>query len=73
LAFFIFSLLTSVGLVYWFDFTGFMSLPTSGAVDLVTRLSAICGVSSIVEIIPAGDDNWTVPISAVFLSYILFN
>uniref|UniRef100_A0A7S0KYC2 phytol kinase n=1 Tax=Asterionellopsis glacialis TaxID=33640 RepID=A0A7S0KYC2_9STRA len=67
LAFWGFSTIFSVGLVLWFNFTGCMELPYA-LPELVTRIALISAACSAIELQPYGDDNWTVPVSAVVLS-----
>ena len=62
-AFVISSALTSYGLVQLFMATGFYQsalLP----VDLLLRIIGISVACAIIELLPVGDDNYTVPISA---------
>jgi len=68
--FFVASLIASLGLSHWLNYMGSIpnSLPYNGGIEFVLRLSIICGLSALIELIPAGDDNWTVPISAAALS-----
>jgi len=40
---------------------------------LVGRLFAIAVICAGVELIPVGDDNWTVPLSAALLTAFLLN
>lgn len=71
IAFFIASYITTAGLVFWLTFNGCVSLPILDISSFVTRLGVICGLTSFVELIPLGDDNWNVPISAIILSAFL--
>lgn len=68
--FFVASLIASLGLSHWLNYMGSIpnGLPYNGGIEFVLRLSIICGLSALIELIPAGDDNWTVPISAAALS-----
>jgi len=70
LAFFLASVAVSVSLAAWFCHFGALTLEMSGTQQF-TRIVAICFISSLVELIPVGDDNWTVPISAAVLSSVL--
>jgi len=70
LAFVIASTLCSIGIVWWFNFNGIVTLSTSlfGIAEKFALISALCAM---VELVPFGDDNWSVPISAAVLSAIV--
>ncbi|KAL7540514.1 hypothetical protein ACHAXR_010924 [Thalassiosira sp. AJA248-18] len=71
-AFVIGSFVGSYGLISWLTSTGSMDpLLELGTMGLVARLLAIAVVCAGVELIPAVDDNWTVPLSAALLSAFL--
>ena len=63
--------LCATGLATWLSATGCLASPGSLA-ELVTRIAGITTVCAMVELLPFGDDNWTVPISAAILSTIVF-
>mmetsp|Transcript_5767 Transcript_5767/g.6275 ORF Transcript_5767/g.6275 Transcript_5767/m.6275 type:complete len:390 (+) Transcript_5767:197-1366(+) len=70
IAFITASSLCSIGLAYWFQFTGTVELAIPfKAVAL--KLVTISTLSAFVELIPVTDDNWSVPIAAAVLSFIL--
>lgn len=66
-AFAIAAALTSTGLAWWLGHTGALVLPMA-FVDVAVRVVAISIVCAFVELIPFGDDNWTVPLSAAVLT-----
>jgi phytol kinase len=69
-AFAVSSSLTSFGLVNWLSATG--CLETSlGTTDLAIRIIAISVICAMVELLPIGDDNYTVPLSAAALASLL--
>jgi len=72
IAFFVASLVASTGISLWLNFTGNLMLPTLNTADLIGRLSIICGLSALVELLPIGDDNWNVPLFAGIMSAVLF-
>jgi len=63
-AFFASSLLVSFGLTTWLSFTGSGITGNIASGDLIWKLAIVCFVSTIVELLPIGDDNWTVPAAA---------
>jgi len=62
--------LCSIGLASWLMYTNaiVVALPMGA---LVSRIILISVVSALVELLPVGDDNWSVPITAGVLSSIL--
>mmetsp|Transcript_3211 Transcript_3211/g.7516 ORF Transcript_3211/g.7516 Transcript_3211/m.7516 type:complete len:367 (+) Transcript_3211:26-1126(+) len=71
-AFAVASALTSFGVVELFMATGYMQsalLP----LELFTRVSIISVVCALIELLPVGDDNYTVPISAAALASLLLH
>jgi dolichol kinase len=70
-AFVVASTLACTGLVAWMSYTGCLSLPLPLS-ELFPRIAAISVACAGVELLPIGDDNWTVPLSAAVLSVILF-
>jgi len=70
IAFFLSSTIVSLLLGTWLSQFGL--LPTlEWNSDTARTVALICFTCSIVEVIPFGDDNWTVPITASLLAYIL--
>lgn len=67
LAFVISASLCTGTLAAWLSFTGCLALPFPMA-DLLPRIVAITAASALIELLPIGDDNWSVPISAAVLS-----
>lgn len=67
LAFFLSASLCTTGAVAWLSFTGCLELPFAMD-DLAVRIAAISATCALVELLPFGDDNWTVPISAAILA-----
>lgn len=63
------AMLGSFGLISWLTALGVMDplvgLSTTGLIGRLLVISILCAA---VELIPAGDDNWSVPISAAVLS-----
>jgi farnesol kinase len=72
LAFAAASTLTSIGLVAWMSYTGCLTLPLPLS-ELVPGIAAISVACAGVELIPIGDDNWTVPLSAAILSLVFLH
>jgi phytol kinase len=62
--------LTSYGLVNWLQYTGCLQIALNPT-DLALRIVAISIICSIVELLPIGDDNFTVPLSAATLAALL--
>lgn len=69
-AFIIGSSLCSIGLGYFLQVTGAIPLNTP-FVDLAVKFVTISVLSAFIELIPFGDDNWSVPIGAYILSLLL--
>lgn len=69
-AFALSSFLAGVFLCSWFQHFGAFSLELSRD-EQVLRIAFISLAASLVELIDSLDDNWTVPISAAVLSYLL--
>jgi dolichol kinase len=60
----------SYGLINWLQYTGCLEVGLSSA-DLALRIVWISVICSIVELLPIGDDNFTVPLSASALAAFL--
>lgn len=72
LAFFVTSSISLIGMLNWLSFTG--ALPSSivtGDALLDIKLLAICAICAAVELLPFGDDNWTVPLTGYTLAAVL--
>ncbi|KAL3773254.1 hypothetical protein ACHAW5_002418 [Stephanodiscus triporus] len=67
------SFVASFGLISWLTRTGAMDALGLSSFELAGRLLAIAVVCAGVELIPVGDDNYSVPISAAFLSAFLLS
>lgn len=64
--------LVTFALVQWLQFTGCMELPSYlGTVDIALRILLISFVTAIVELLPVGDDNYTVPLTAAAMTSLL--
>uniref|UniRef100_A0A7S1ZXN8 phytol kinase n=1 Tax=Ditylum brightwellii TaxID=49249 RepID=A0A7S1ZXN8_9STRA len=72
LAFFVASTVCSILLASWLSYTNVLTLPFSSFPVLAITIAFISAVCAIVEILPLGDDNWTVPACAAVLSFLLF-
>ncbi|KAL3811542.1 hypothetical protein ACHAXA_000580 [Cyclostephanos tholiformis] len=72
-AFVVGSFVGSYGLIYWLTSTGAMDALGLSSLELAWRILVIAVISAGVELIPAGDDNFTVPISAAILSACLLS
>ena len=70
-AFVVGSFVASFGLISWLTSIGTMDPLALSPISLVIRLLIIAVICAGVELIPAGDDNWSVPISAAILSALL--
>jgi len=57
----------SYGLVNWLQYTGCLEIGFSST-DLALRIVGISILSSIVELLPIGDDNFTVPLAAMAMA-----
>jgi dolichol kinase len=64
--------ITSFGLLLWLQQWGCLSLGFAG-LDLLERVALISAVSGFLELVPIGDDNYTVPLSAALLSMLLLS
>jgi dolichol kinase len=62
------SLVGSLGLISWLTGFGVMDPIDLSTAELVVRLFVISVLCAAVELIPAGDDNYSVPLSAAILS-----
>ena len=67
LGFAFFATLCSTGLGAWLMYTGAVQIAMPFT-ELFVRIVLISAVSSLVELLPIGDDNWSVPISAAVLA-----
>ena len=71
-AFAVSAFLVTFSLVMWLQFTGCMELPSYlGTADIAERIWLISVVTSIVELLPVGDDNYTVPLTAAGMAALL--
>jgi len=70
-AFVIAATLCSFGLSAWLIHTGTIATSMAVGWDMAQRIFFISFVSAAVELLPIGDDNWSVPIAAAVLSSIL--
>jgi dolichol kinase len=71
-AFTISASLTSYGLVNWLQYTGCLEIGLL-PMDLMLRIVAISVTCSILELLPIGDDNFTVPLTAAALAAFLLH
>ena len=69
LAFCIFSFGLTLGICSWLIATGVL-LSVLAVSELATRIFAISCICALVEVLPVGDDNYTVPGSAALLSWL---
>lgn len=69
-AFILAATFASFVLAYWFQYTGLLTIDIS-AIKLVQRIFFISAISSVVELLPVLDDNWSVPITAAMLASII--
>ena len=72
IAFTIASSLASFGLVNWLIFTGCLET-TFEPMALALRIFGISVLCAMVELLPVGDDNYTVPLSAAVLTALLLH
>lgn len=72
-AFVVGSFVASFGLISWLTSTGSMDALGLSSFELAKRLLVIAVVCAGVELIPAGDDNYSVPILAALLSAFLLS
>ena len=70
MAFLVGSSVCSIALAAWLMFTGSI-VTTASLSTLAPKFILISAISTMVELIPSGDDNWSVPISAAALSMVL--
>lgn len=68
-AFALFGFLVSLGLLAWFH--AFALLPAALTLDVVLRVGAVSVACALIELVPLGDDNVTVPAAAALLSMLL--
>lgn len=66
-AFFFASTTCAISLAWWFSYTGVLMLPSEISF-LGSQIALISGICTAIELVPFGDDNWTVPLGAVLLS-----
>lgn len=74
LAFFVSSFVATFGLALWLSYTG--ALTTSLSMSIASLASSILFISfvcTIVELLPFGDDNWTVPIVGGILAELILS
>ena len=67
------SFVASFSLISWLIHMGSMDALSLSPLSLCIRLLAIAIICAGVELIPIGDDNWSVPFSAAVLSALLLN
>lgn len=72
-AFIVGSFVSSFGLLSWLTHMGAMDALGLKSFDLAGRLFVIAVICAGVELIPAGDDNYSVPLAAAVLSALLLN
>lgn len=61
--------LVTFSLVQWLQWTGCMDLPSNlGTIDVALRILLISLVTAVVELLPVGDDNYTVPLTAAAMA-----
>eukprot|EP00529_Nitzschia_sp_RCC80_P021166 CAMPEP_0113488754 /NCGR_PEP_ID=MMETSP0014_2-20120614/26180_1 /TAXON_ID=2857 /ORGANISM="Nitzschia sp." /LENGTH=416 /DNA_ID=CAMNT_0000382477 /DNA_START=126 /DNA_END=1376 /DNA_ORIENTATION=+ /assembly_acc=CAM_ASM_000159 len=71
-AFTVSAFVVTFSLVTWLQFTGCMELPSYlETADIALRILLISIVTSIVELLPVGDDNYTVPLTAAGMAALL--
>jgi dolichol kinase len=66
-AFWLSASLCTALLATWLSYTGCLELPYELNV-LIPKILAVAGACTMIELVPIGDDNWTVPISAAILA-----
>jgi phytol kinase len=71
-AFAVASSISSIGLVTWLITTGCLQ-STLLWTDLAFRITGISLTCAVVELLPIGDDNYTVPLSAAILAYLFLS
>lgn len=67
------SFVGSFGLITWLTATGTLHAIESSTMVLAGRLIVIAIICAGVELLPIGDDNWTVPMAAAILSVIFLD
>jgi phytol kinase len=72
-AFIVGSFISSFGLLSWLTHMGAMDALGLESFELAGRLFVIAVICAGVELIPAGDDNYSVPLAAAVLSALLLN
>mmetsp|Transcript_45517 Transcript_45517/g.45953 ORF Transcript_45517/g.45953 Transcript_45517/m.45953 type:complete len:210 (-) Transcript_45517:458-1087(-) len=72
MAFIASSTIVSLGLALWFQHFGVLTLENIPILGLGLRVLVISVICALVELLPLGDDNWTVPLSAALLAKLLF-
>jgi len=71
-AFFVASFIAAIGMCTWYTYTGVLSL-SLGYSEQLFRIAFICFACSLIELVPIGDDNWTVPLSAAVLASLMLH
>jgi phytol kinase len=69
-AFIVASSLCSIGLGFYLQYVGVVTIAVP-FMDLVGKFVAISAISAFIELVPFGDDNWSVPVSAAVLSLLI--
>jgi phytol kinase len=59
----------SLGVCMWLSTAGCLTLPVPMP-ELAFQIAWITAICALIELLPIGDDNWTVPVSAAVLSFI---
>ena len=59
----------TIGILIWLSTAGCLTLPMP-IPELATQVALITSACALIELLPIGDDNWTVPLSAALLSSI---
>ena len=70
LAFIVASSLCSIGLGFYLQYVGAVTIAVP-FMDLVGKFVTISVISAFVELVPFGDYNWSVPVSAAVLSLLM--
>ena len=68
-AFWISGTAVSFGVSMWLSTAGCLTLPLP-LPELAVQIAWITAICALIELLPIGDDNWTVPLSAAALSLI---
>ena len=66
------SFVGSYGLLFWLTSLGAMEPLGMGTMGIAGRLLVIAVICAGVELIPVGDDNWSVPISYIGCAAVVF-